>query len=106
MCKVSEEMSFAFCLSFLYWLVEGTLYILRDCWSSLVAQQVKDLGLSLLQHGLLLKCEFHPWPENLHMLQAWPNKQNRKTVILVLSRRHSLKIFTVTFLFQKYSYLL
>ena len=33
-------------------------------WSSLVAQQVKDLALSLRWLGSLL------WPRNIHMLQA------------------------------------
>ena len=31
-----------------------------------MAQQVKDLALSLLGYG------FNPWPGNFHMLQAWP----------------------------------
>ena len=36
--------------------------------SSLVAQQVKALALSLLWY------EFDPWPGNFHMLQVWPKK--------------------------------
>ena len=33
-----------------------------------MAQQVKDLALSLLWHG------FHPWPGNFCVPQAWPKK--------------------------------
>lgn len=36
--------------------------------SSLVAQRVEDLVLSLLWHG------FDPWPWNFYMLQAWPKQ--------------------------------
>ena len=32
-----------------------------------VAQQVKDLALSLQQLALLLWCGFNPWPVNFHM---------------------------------------
>ena len=41
-------------------------------WSSLVAQQVKDLALSLLW------CRFDPWPGNFHMPWAWPKKEKEK----------------------------
>ena len=41
-------------------------------WSSLVAQQVKDLALSLLWHG------FHPRPRYFHMPQLWPKKKEGK----------------------------
>ena len=40
-------------------------------WSSSVAQQVKDLSLSLLWLRSLLR-GFDPWPGNLDMAQAWP----------------------------------
>ena len=40
--------------------------------SSLVAQWVKDLALSLQELGLLLWCRFDPWPEYLHMPWVWP----------------------------------
>ena len=33
-----------------------------------MAQQVKDLVLSMLWLGLLLWCTFDPWPRNFHML--------------------------------------
>lgn len=33
----------------------------------LMAQPAKDLALSLLQLGLLLLHELHPWPGNFHM---------------------------------------
>ena len=46
--------------------------------STLVAQQVKDLGLSLQQHGSLLCCRFDPWPRNFHILKAKPKKKARK----------------------------
>ena len=39
-----------------------------------VAQQVKDLVLSQLWLGLLLKCRFGPWPWNVYMPWAWPKK--------------------------------
>ena len=41
-------------------------------WSFLVAQQVKDLVLSLQQLGLLLWHESDPWPGNFHMLWVQP----------------------------------
>ena len=41
-------------------------------WSSLVAQQVKDLALSPLWHG------FDPWPWNFCMPQAQPEKRKEK----------------------------
>ena len=52
---------------------------LRLFWSSLVAQQVKDLALSLIWHG------FDPWLGNLRMLQMWPKnklikKKKEKTI--------------------------
>ena len=43
-------------------------------WSSLVAQRVKDLALSLMWLWLLLWCGFDPWPGNFHVLWAWPKK--------------------------------
>ena len=42
-----------------------------------MAQQVKDLGLSLLWLWSPLCCRFNPRPRNFHMLWAWPKK--RKT---------------------------
>ena len=36
--------------------------------SSLVAQEVKDLVLLVLQLRLLLWCRFDPWPRNFHRL--------------------------------------
>ena len=39
-------------------------------WSFLVAQQVKDLTLSLQQLISLLRHGFIPWPGNFHMPQA------------------------------------
>ena len=53
--------------------------------SSLVAQGVKDLTLSLLRLWLLLWLRFHPWPRNFSM--QWvphpctPKKDNFKSVI-------------------------
>ena len=42
-----------------------------------MAQQVKDLVLSLQQLGLLLCFRFDPWPGSLHMLWAWPKSKIR-----------------------------
>ena len=39
------------------------------CWSSLVAQWVKDLALSLLWLGSLLCCRLSSWPPNFCMLR-------------------------------------
>ena len=39
-------------------------------WSSLVAQWVKDLVLSLQWPRVLLWLKFYPWPRNFHMPQA------------------------------------
>ena len=43
-----------------------------------MAQQVKDLVLSLLWLGLLLRCGFDLWPGNFHVLQV-PPKTNKQT---------------------------
>ena len=43
--------------------------------SSLVAQQVKDLALSVQWPGSLLWCGFDPWPRNFCMPWAWPHKK-------------------------------
>ena len=40
-----------------------------------MAQQVKDLVLSLQQLGLLLWYRFDPWPGNFHMPWLWPKKK-------------------------------
>ena len=53
-------------------------------WSSLAAQWVKDLALSLPWPGLLLWCRFDPWPGNFHM----PQVQNYKTTFLFLCWQH------------------
>ena len=37
----------------------------RGPWSSLVAQQIKDMVLSQLQLRSLLWCMFNPWSRNL-----------------------------------------
>ena len=42
--------------------------------SSLVAQGVKDLALSLQWLGLLLWHRFNPWPQNFHMQWVWPKE--------------------------------
>ena len=39
-----------------------------------LAQQVKDLALSLMCLTLLLWHRFNPWRGNFHMPQAWPKK--------------------------------
>ena len=44
-----------------------------------MAQQVKDLVLSLQQLGLLLWYRFDPWPGNFHMPQVQPKKKKRTT---------------------------
>ena len=44
-------------------------------WSSLVAQQVRNPALSLLQLGLLLWCGFDPWPRNFHMPWVQPKTE-------------------------------
>ena len=48
-------------------------------WSSLVAQQVKDLALSLLW------CRFDPWPKNSCMLGACPTPILRFNLFFVSS---------------------
>ena len=48
----------------------------KRCWSSLVAQQVRDLVLSLQQFGLLLWYGFSPRPRSFHMPQVGPEKKN------------------------------
>ena len=46
------------------------------CWSSLVAQQVKNLALSLLCLGSLLRCSFTPWLRTSACHRRGQNKQN------------------------------
>ena len=50
---------------------------------SLVAQWVKDPGMSLLWLGSQLWCMFDSWPRNFHIPQAQPkiNKQNHPQYI-------------------------
>jgi len=45
--------------------------------SSLVAQQVRDLALSLQQLGSRLWHWFDPWPGNFHMPQTWPKHRDQ-----------------------------
>ena len=45
--------------------------------SSLVAQWVKDLTLSLQWLGSLLWLGFDPWPGNSHMPQVWQKKKKK-----------------------------
>ena len=45
---------------------------------SSVAQQVKDLALSLPWFRLLLWHRFDPWPGNFHMLWLQPKKKKKK----------------------------
>ena len=45
--------------------------------SSLVAQQVEDLALSLQGLGSLLWQGFSPWPGNFCLLWAWPKIKNK-----------------------------
>ena len=40
-----------------------------------MAQQVKNLDLSLQQLVLLLYCRFYPWPGNFHVPLVWPKKK-------------------------------
>ena len=51
---------------------------LRIKWvrSSLVAQGIKDLVLSLRWLGLLLWHGFDPWPGNICMWWVWPEKKD------------------------------
>ena len=70
---------------------QSTIYIPNNIWTltpllikyvsiyfslgiSLVAQQVKDLVLSLQWHRSLLWHGFNPWPRNFHMAQVGPKK--------------------------------
>jgi len=46
--------------------------------SSLVAQQLKDLALSLLWLWLLLWCVFNPWPRIFRMLWVQPRKERKR----------------------------
>ena len=48
-----------------------------DFWSSLVAQQVKNPALSLLQLDSLLWHRFNPWPKNFHIMWSWSKKKKK-----------------------------
>ena len=56
--------------------------------SSLVAQKVKDLALSLQWLGLLLWRRSDPWPGNYHVPWVWPKK--RGGGILKSSKKQNL----------------
>ena len=47
-----------------------------------MAQQVKDLALSLPWLRSLLWCEFIPWPGNFHMLLVWPKRKRKKIIYI------------------------
>ena len=47
-------------------------------WGSLVAQWVKELMLSLLWFGSLVRCGFDPWPRNGVALAKKENKKGIK----------------------------
>ena len=49
--------------------------------SSLVAQWVRDLGVSLMWLWLLLWCRLDPWPGNFHMPWVRAKKEERGVVI-------------------------
>ena len=55
--------------------------------SSLMAQWVKDLALSLLC------CGFHPWSGNFCMLQKWQKKKKKKSIF------HYVKFIPIFFFF-------
>ena len=46
-----------------------------------MAQQVKDLALSLQGLRSLLWHEFHPWPENLQVLSMQAKKKKKEKEI-------------------------
>ena len=50
-----------------------------------MAQQVKDLVLSLQQLRSLLVHRFDPWPENFHMPRLWPKR--KKPAVQDLQRK-------------------
>ena len=54
------------------------------CWSSLRAQQIKDLALSLLWLWLQLWYRFDPWPGNFLMLWTQPKKKKKKCIVAYL----------------------
>ena len=57
-----------------------------------MAQQLKDLVLSLQHLGLLLWCRFNPWPRNFHMSQAWQKKKKEVKILQIrLKSGRSLK---------------
>ena len=63
-------------------------YSLKISQSSLVAQQVKDPAVSLLQVGLLLWHRFDTWSGNYNMAQAGSKKtpKNKKTPLYRISK--------------------
>ena len=66
-----------------------SVYKISSIGSSLTAQWVKDLMLSLLWLRQLLWHKFNPWPGNFHMLHVWPQK-NKQTVLTLAV--HILKL--------------
>ena len=55
-----------------------------------MAQQLKDLALSLHWLRLLLWHRFDPWPGTFHMPCVWPKKNELKKYIIRSSRRGSV----------------
>ena len=65
-------------------------------WSSLVAQWVKDLALSLLWLGSLMWCGFHPWPGNFCTLWEQPKKKKKRKKRKKKRRKHFLCMATLS----------
>ena len=57
--------------------------------SSLVAQWVKELALSLLQFGLLLCCEFRPWLGFPHAQCVAQKEKKKKEQVMLVVNIHS-----------------
>ena len=54
-------------------------------------QWVKDLALSLLEFGSLLRLRFNPWPENFSMPQTWPKKKKKLWYIYAMESYSAIK---------------
>ena len=61
-----------------------------DSQSSLVAQQVKNLALSMPWRGSLQRCRFDPWPRNFCILWVQPKKKKKWVWFFASAASHPL----------------
>ena len=77
---IHEFLFLLFCTTFTIFFMAEFRKIQKLCYVGVpwVVQSVKDLALSPLWFGSLLRHGFDPWPRNFHMPQVQPKKTKKK----------------------------